>query len=196
MRLGFAARLMKSWQRSKQRTPIDSWHSDFADGAPKGRAERIGIRDWLVGSEGCGDSFQLRGLNLDEPSVLPILEAAAAMDVAICVHPTIVEQGGRFPRYHFWNSFGASLKFSLAAMSVIYSGLLDRYPDTRILFTQGGGWIQFGVGRLDLRYQQHANARPMASPPADYLARMYFDCLVHDLDSLDLLVRRAGASMS
>ncbi len=41
----------------------------------------------------------VRGLNLDEPSVLPILEAAAAMDVAICVHPTIVEQGGRFPRY-------------------------------------------------------------------------------------------------
>lgn len=138
----------------------------------------------------------VRGLNLDEPAVQPALEAAAKAGVSIVVHPVIWGKPGeeRFPRYHFWNSFGAPLESSLAAMSIVYSGLLDRHPDLRIMFTQGGGWIHFGVGRLNLRYQQRPDARPMAHPPIDYLARMYFDCLVHDDDSLELLKKRASAN--
>jgi aminocarboxymuconate-semialdehyde decarboxylase len=137
----------------------------------------------------------VRGLNLDEPTIVPVLEAAAAMGVAIVVHPTIWDKAAdaRLPRYHFWNSFGAPLESSIAAMSVAYSGILDRHPDARFMFTQGGGWIHFGVGRLNLRYLQREDARPMARPPVEYLARMYFDCLVHDYDSLELLEKRAGA---
>lgn len=137
----------------------------------------------------------VRGLNLDEPAVLPVIEAAAAAGVAIVVHPVIWGKAGeeRFPRYHFWNSFGAPLESSLAAMSIVYSGLLDRHPDVRIMFTQGGGWIHFGIGRLNLRYGQRADARPMEHTPSAYLSRMYFDCLVHDEESLALLVKRAGA---
>jgi aminocarboxymuconate-semialdehyde decarboxylase len=148
----------------------------------------LGLRTVFIASN-------VRGLNLDEPAVLPVLEAAAAMGVSIVVHPVIWDKAGddRFPRYHFWNSFGAPLESSLAAMSVVYSGLLDRYPDLRIMFTQGGGWIHYGVGRLNLRYLQREDARPMKQPPAEYLARMYFDCLVHDYDSLELLKKRAGA---
>jgi aminocarboxymuconate-semialdehyde decarboxylase len=137
----------------------------------------------------------VRGLNLDEPAVLPVLEAAAALGVSIVVHPTIWDKAGedRMPRYHFWNSFGAPLESSLAAMSIVYSGLLDRHPEAKIMFTQGGGWIHFGVGRLNLRYLQREDARPMKRPPVEYLSRLYFDCLVHDYDSLELVKKRAGA---
>ncbi len=137
----------------------------------------------------------VRGMNLDEPTVLPIIEAAAKAGVAILVHPVIWGKAGeeRFPRYNFWNSFGAPLESSLAAMSLVHSGLLDRHPDARLLFTQGGGWIHFGVGRLNLRYLQREDSRTMARPPAEYLSRLYFDCLVHDDDSLELLKKRAGA---
>jgi hypothetical protein len=33
----------------------------------------------------------------------------------------------------------------------------------------------------------------MAHPPLEYLSRLYFDCLVHDYDSLELLIKRSGA---
>jgi aminocarboxymuconate-semialdehyde decarboxylase len=136
----------------------------------------------------------VRNLNLDEPAVLPAIEEAARMGLSICVHPTIWDKAAdaRLPRYSFWNSFGAPLESSIAAMSLVYSGLLDRHPDLRIMFTQGGGWIHYGVGRLDLRYQTRPDARPMARPPADYLRQMYYDCLVHDEDALSLLAKRAG----
>jgi aminocarboxymuconate-semialdehyde decarboxylase len=149
---------------------------------------KLGLRSILVASH-------VRGLNLDEPSVLPLIEAAVAADVAIMVHPVIWGKAGeeRFPRYNFWNSFGAPLESSLAAMSIVHSGLLDRHPEARFLFTQGGGWIHFGVGRLNLRYLQREDSRTMARPPGEYLSRLYFDCLVHDDDSLALLKKRAGA---
>ncbi len=148
---------------------------------------RLGLRAVFVASN-------VRGLNLDEPAVLPVLEAAAAQGLSIVVHPTIWDKAGedRMPRYHFWNSFGAPLESSLAAMSVVYSGLLDRHPQAKIMFTQGGGWIHFGVGRLNLRYLQREDARPMARAPVEYLSRLYFDCLVHDYDSLELVKKRAG----
>jgi aminocarboxymuconate-semialdehyde decarboxylase len=151
-------------------------------------AGKLGLNTILVASH-------VRGLNLDEPAVLPILEEAARRGMAIMVHPVIWEKAGenRFPRYNFWNSFGAPLETSLAAMSLAHSGFLDRHPEARLFFTQGGGWIHFGVGRLNLRYVQRADSRTMKHAPVDYLKMMYYDCLVHDDDSLDLLKRRAGA---
>mgnify|MGYP003340474030 CR=1 FL=1 len=137
----------------------------------------------------------VRGLNLDEPAVLPIIEEAATRGLAIMVHPVIWEKAGdtRFPRYNFWNSFGAPLETSLAAMSLVHSAFFDRHPEARVMFTQGGGWIHFGVGRLNLRYVQRADSRTMAKAPVEYLKMMYYDCLVHDDDSLELLKKRAGA---
>lgn len=154
---------------------------DYACGA-------LGLRTIAIATNVCGR-------NLDDPTVLPVLAAAARAGVSICVHPPVWDKAAdeRLPRYHFANSFGAPLESSIAAMSVVYSGLLDKHPDLRIMFTQGGGWIHFGVGRLNHRYKQRADARPMSCPPTEYLSRMYFDCLVHDEDSLALLLTRAGA---
>lgn len=151
-------------------------------------ANKLGLSTVMMASH-------VRGMNLDEPAVLPIIEEAAKRGVAIIVHPVIWEKAGeeRFPRYNFWNSFGAPLETSLAAMSLAHSGFFDRHPGVRIMFTQGGGWIHFGVGRLNLRYVQRADSRTMAHPPVEYLRHMYFDCLVHDEDSLELLKKRAGA---
>lgn len=163
-------------------------HQKLAFAELEDAAGRLGLRTIVVGTN-------VRGRNLDDPAVLPILEAAARMGLSIVVHPTSWEKAGeeRFPRYNFANSFGSPLEDSLAAMSIVYSGFLDRHPDARIMFSHGGGWIHFGVGRLNLRYHQRPDVRPMAYPPAEYLARMYFDCLVHDVESLALLKKRAGA---
>ena len=137
----------------------------------------------------------VQGKNLDDPALLPVLEAAAEADVFVNTHPPLWNHAGtgRYPRYFFQNSFGAPLESSLALMSVIYSGILDRHPNLKISFRQGGGWVPYGVGRFSLRYHQRDDARPMAEPPEAYLGRVYYDCLIHDADSLRFLVNRVGA---
>ena len=44
------------------------------------------------------------------------------------------------PRYSFANSFGAPLESSIAAMSLVYSGVFDRHP--RVLQEQPLLWIE------------------------------------------------------
>jgi aminocarboxymuconate-semialdehyde decarboxylase len=148
----------------------------------------LGLRSVLV-------CTSVQGKNLDDPALLPVLEAAAEADVFVNTHPPLWTHAGtgRYPRYFFQNSFGAPLESSLALMSVIYSGILDRHPELKISFRQAGGWVPYGVGRFSLRYHQRDDARPMAEPPEAYLGRVYYDCLIHDADSLQFLVDRVGA---
>jgi len=150
--------------------------------------KELGIRSFVMATN-------VNGSNLDDPSVLPLLEAAAEARATVTCHPPIWGRAGeeRMPRHYFANSFGAPLESSLAIMSLIYSGLLDRYPEFTMSFTQAGGWVTYGIGRFTLRYHQRDDARPMALPPEDYLTRLYYDCLIHDEKSLRLLIERAGA---
>jgi aminocarboxymuconate-semialdehyde decarboxylase len=96
--------------------------------------------------------------------------------------------------YDFGNSIGVPLESTLAVMSVVYSGILDRRPDARIGACHGGGSAAYGIGRLWLRYTQGRDGGHLERPPVEYLGRMFFDCLLHDDLSLDLLVRRVGSS--
>lgn len=148
----------------------------------------LGLRSFAIGAS-------VNGKNLDDPTLMPVLEAAADANVTLSVHPPMWDRAGegRFPRYYFANSFGAPLESSLAGMSIIYSGLLDRHPNLKIALSQGGGWVHYGIGRFTLRYHQRQDARPMQRPPEEYLGMMYYDCLVHDAGSLQLLIDRVGA---
>lgn len=137
-----------------------------------------------------------RGRNLDDPSMVVVLEEAARLGVPVAVHPTRWDTIGheRLPRHFFWNSFGAPLESSLALMSLTYSGLLDRFPDFRVMFTQGGGWVHYGIGRFTLRYDQREDARVTEDRPDEYLRRAYYDCLIHDDASLRFLLDRVGST--
>ncbi len=149
--------------------------------------KELGIRSFAVATG-------VNGKNLDDPSVLPTLEAVAEAGATLSVHPIYMDKIGenRMPRYGLARSFGALFESCIAVASIVFCGILDRYPDFRISFSHGGGVFNFAVGRLDLRYVSGGIHAPMAMPPIDYLKLFYYDCLVHDEDVLKLLAARAG----
>jgi aminocarboxymuconate-semialdehyde decarboxylase len=138
----------------------------------------------------------LEGRNLDDPDVVRTLDAIFDADAALMMHPNWFDRIGdeRMPRYYFSNSFGVPLEVGLAVMSIAYSGVLDRHPAARVGITHGGGWLPYGIGRLLLRTGQGRDGGGHnQSPPDLYLRRFYYDILIHDELSLELLVRRVGA---
>jgi aminocarboxymuconate-semialdehyde decarboxylase len=136
----------------------------------------------------------VNGKNLDDPTVLPVLEAVAEAGATLSVHPIYMDKIGenRMPRYGLARSFGALFESCIAVASIVFCGILDKYPDFRISFSHGGGVFNFAAGRLDLRYASGGIHAPMKLPPSDYLQLFYYDCLVHDEDVLKLLAARAG----
>jgi len=149
-----------------------------------------------LGLRGFGIGTNVEGANFDEPWIVRSLEAIVDADAAIMMHPNWFGKPAqdRLKRYYFGNSFGVPLEAGLAVMSIAYSGLLDRKPEARIGVTHGGGWVAYGIGRLLLRTSQGLDTGATMEEPADvYLRRFYYDCLIHDELSLELLVRRVGA---
>ena len=149
----------------------------------------LGIRTFAVGTH-------VEGKNLDDPNIAPVLDAVCEADASLMLHASYFGRAGesRMTDHDFGNSIGVPLEDGLAMMSIVYSGLLDRHPEARVGSCHGGGWVAFGIGRLWLRYTQGRDGGHLDSPPADYLRRMYYDCLLHDDLSLETLVRRVGAS--
>lgn len=149
---------------------------------------QLGLRAFGLGTH-------VEGRNFDDPDVVRILEAIVGSDAAIMMHPNFFGRiaANRLSRYYFDNSFGVPLEAGLAIMSIAYSGLMDRCPDARIGVTHGGGWLPYGIGRLLLRTSQGRDGGQLINPPDLYLNRFYYDILVHDEASLELLVRRVGA---
>src|SRR5262249_45046375 len=75
------------------------------------------------------------------------------------------------PIFHFVNDT------AVAAATIIYSGLLDRFPELDIILAHYGGSMPFHLRRLDMiRHPHFPKSRgSLPRPPSDYAKRFYVD---------------------
>jgi|GEM_PF-624409 aminocarboxymuconate-semialdehyde decarboxylase len=158
--------------------------------------------DYLVkdlGIRSVALATSVNGKNLDDPTIMPILEEAARAGLFLNFHvPSLGIVGSdyaldRFPRYYFRNSLGIPVETTLSIASIIYGGLLDKFPDAKISFRNAGGFMPYGSGRFDHHYNTREDSKAMDHPPSTYLKYIYYDCLIHDSLSLKYLVDKVGA---
>jgi len=129
----------------------------------------------------------LAGRELDDPAFEPLFAKAESLDVPLFIHtyPTTMA-GSERHRLGLDSVLEYLYQEALAFGTLLYSGVLDRFPDLKVCITHGGGFIPYQFGRLE------AFAGPKKSkavrPIRDYLDRFYFDILVHDLAARRFLV--------
>ena len=105
-----------------------------------------------LGLKGIEIGSNANGKTLDDPNILKFLEAAAKMDVPIFVHPWATIGVERMPKHNFMYSIGMPSETALAAASLIFSGILDKYPNFKICFSHGGGSLPYLLPRIDLKF--------------------------------------------
>src|SRR5262245_776025 len=133
------------------------------------------------------------GLELGDPALQPFWEKAEALGAVVYIHP-VGNRDRRFKRFHLWNSVGQAFEEAMAISSLMYDGVLERFPKLRICISHGGGYMPFYMGRIDRNYVEKANTRVnMSKPPIDYLRMLYFDSCVYDRPVLQHLVDKVGA---
>lgn len=156
---------------------------------------RYAVED--LGMQSFALAGHVNGRNLDDPGIMVVIERMIDLDVSISVHPPFFDKLGehdRLAKHYFKSSMAAPIESSIAMMSLIYDGLLDRRPEARLWFTHGGGIAPYTIGRFATRWNQQSEAdRPMKHSPEYYLSKVYVSCLVHDDDSLRFLIDRVGA---
>lgn len=117
------------------------------------------------------------GEYLDEPKFFPILEAAAALNAPIYIHPRNPPQQS-FEQLFRGASAGLSsvawgyqLETGLHAMRLIVTGVFDRLPNLKIVLGHMGEGIPYWLYRMDYMYgvARRNGRNPMQRMPSEYV---------------------------
>lgn len=153
-------------------------------------ANNLGLTSFAMASH-------VNGANLDAPELIEIIELIAKNGFSLSVHPEFFNKIGdrdRLTKHNFKSAIGAPAESGIAMLSLIYSGIFDRYPNFRVSFTHGGGFAPYSIGRNRIRWEfESDNNREIMKSPEKYLTNCYVDCLVHDDDSFNFLLGRMGS---
>ncbi|NGN66368.1 amidohydrolase [Streptomyces sp. A7024] len=134
------------------------------------------------------------GRELSDPAYEPFWARAAQTGALVFLHPFGCTLDERLDRWYLSNSVGQPTENAVALSHLIFSGVLDRHPDLRLIAAHGGGYLPTHIGRADHAWRARPDAAAgCAHLPSSYLRRLHFDSLVHDPHVLRELVRVAGA---
>lgn len=135
----------------------------------------------------------VKGQNLDQPSLEPFWEAAAALGAFILVHPHKIAGADRMKNYYLKNVIGNPLETTIAAASLLYSGVFDRYPGLKICLSHGGGFLPYQAGRFRHGWKVRPQDRGAAKNGLDAgLDRFVYDTILHEAGALEFLLGQAG----
>jgi aminocarboxymuconate-semialdehyde decarboxylase len=134
----------------------------------------------------------IEGVNLDDPKFTPFFEAADALGFTLFLHPYYVGDKNGMSKYYFTNLVGNPLDTAIAAGSLIFGGILDRFPHLKVMLAHGGGYFPYQIGRFNKGYQERKESRTCKELPSTYLNRFYFDTLTFFPKSLEFLVELVG----
>lgn len=137
----------------------------------------------------------INGMNLDDSSLDPFWAEAERLGAAIFVHPWEMMGSDRTQRYFQQWLVGMPAETTLAASSMIFGGVFDRFPNLRVMFSHAGGSLPFTIGRISHGY----HARPdlcninNVQDPRSYIGKFWVDGITHDADAFRFLVNLMGA---
>ncbi|GAQ63745.1 amidohydrolase family protein [Streptomyces scabiei] len=145
------------------------------------------------GLSGVEISSHAPGRELSAPAYEPFWSRAEETGALLFLHPYGCTLDERLDQWYLSNTVGQPTENAVALSHLIFSGVLDRHPELKLMAAHGGGYLPTHIGRSDHAWRVRPDARGCAHPPSSYLKRLYFDSLVHDPSVLRELVRIAGA---
>jgi aminocarboxymuconate-semialdehyde decarboxylase len=136
----------------------------------------------------------VRGGELSDPVYEPFWAKAEELGVLVVLHPAGFTEPRRLSRFYFGNVIGNPLDTTVAVHHLIFGGVLERYPNLRILAVHGGAYTAAYSGRLDHAWGARSDSHgALPRPPSHYLRKFYVDTVVFTVHQLEYLVRVFGA---
>ncbi|GAA5044696.1 aminocarboxymuconate-semialdehyde decarboxylase [Thermocatellispora tengchongensis] len=166
-------------------------HPDLAVTALEDAVLRHGLKGVEISSHAAGPDgvpVELSDRRLD-----PLWQRAVELGAVLLLHPWGCTLDARLDRWYLANTVGQPVEHAVALSHLIFGGVLDRFPELRLIAAHGGGYLPAFLGRADHAWQHRPDARSCAEPPSAYVRRLWFDSLVHTPQALRRLVETVGA---
>jgi uncharacterized protein len=154
-------------------------HPEAAAAEAKRCAEELGFRAAFVRPNPVG------GRNFDDPAYDPLWEVMSAHSMALGIHeggfprlPQVVK--GRLTHPEQVHICAHPMEQMISAVSLIYGGVLERFPGLRVAFLEAGcGWVPFWLHRMDEHWENSTGRdfgvhHALSVPPSEYFRRQCF----------------------
>lgn len=116
---------------------------------------------------------------LGERHFYPIYEAAAGHGLPVAVHPNAIDgifrtaptMGGATPTYYAEWHTGLTQVFQANLISLVCQGVFERFPDLRLIVTEGGfAWLPDVLWRMDKNWRGLRDELPwLTRAPSEYV---------------------------
>jgi aminocarboxymuconate-semialdehyde decarboxylase len=147
------------------------------------------------GAVGAIVASNVEGINLGEVPLDPFWAKAVALDVPILIHPVMSTPAPRAAKFALAQIAQYTFDTTLGVGSLMFSGVLDRFPALSLVLSHGGGALPYLIGRFDLMHQRMDRAAQgdvAAKAPSAYARMMAYDSIVHSAKSLRFLADVVG----
>jgi aminocarboxymuconate-semialdehyde decarboxylase len=135
----------------------------------------------------------VNGANLGEADLDRFWAAAVELDVPLFIHPTQPIPDPRAVKHGMVIIAQFLYDSTLTAGSLVFSGVLDRFPKLNLILPHGGGFFPYQAGRFDRIYRNMEPEAAPAQPPSAYLNRFFYDTILHHPAALGYLRDLAGS---
>jgi aminocarboxymuconate-semialdehyde decarboxylase len=148
------------------------------------------------GHRGVQIGSNVNGLNLGDPRFFPFFEACERLGMALFIHPWDMMGKSDMERYWLPWLVGMPAETSRAACSMIFAGVLDKYPNLRVMFSHAGGSFLPTLGRIKHGHACRPDLVAMDNPasPDTYLGKFWVDSITHDARLLKFILEMQGAN--
>ena len=152
------------------------------------RIKKIGLKGIQIGSN-------IDDKNLHEPEYYPIWETCEKLDLAVLVHPWNMMGQKYMGRYWLPWLVGMPAETSRAICSMIFGGIFDKFPKLRVNFCHASGSFLATLGRVEHGFNCRPDLVAIDNPnnPRDYCGRFWVDCITHDQEILNYILKMQGS---
>ncbi len=168
---------------------------------PELAAEQLEIGMKQMGLRGAAIGGTVNGEELSHERFDPFWKKAEELQALLFMHPQdsadvtgvaarVKGNGG------LANVIGNPLETTIAISHLIFEGTLDKFPNLKIGFAHGGGFLPSYAARMDNGCGRVARDCPgpvLKKKPSEYLRQLYFDSLIFTPEALRHLVAEVGA---
>lgn len=144
-----------------------------------------------LGAYGAQIYTHVHGEPMDDARFEPFYARMAASEKILQVHPCRSSAWSDYPneprsRYEIWWTFGWEYDLSAFMARIVFSGVLERHPELKLLIHHGGsmvphfagrvgpGWDQLGA-RTPAEQRGDVEGYPLTKRPIEYFKQMYVD---------------------
>jgi len=147
-----------------------------------------------LGLKGATLFSNANGVALSDERFWPMYEKANAMNLTFFIHPTYPVGVEAMLNYMLMPLVGFLADTTLAAASLVFSGVVQRFPKIRWVLGHLGGAVPYLAERFDRGYEAYPECQKnISKPPSEYLkTNFYYDTVNFDLSALRFAIDFAG----